>query len=460
MQANEVIKPGLDYIERNLKTTITAEELADMAGYSVWHYSRLFLQVTDLSVAAFISKRRLDRALGEIIGGRRAIDAALEYGFDTYAGFFKAFVKMYGNSPKSYLKKEIPSMFTEQEIRDLLTNWDIPQDLPILDVYILDGAKVSGNVWSIGEEYILKTEKRESLLHNLKIAKALAAQNFAAATPIPTKAGAEYLEGDQLCNQHGSQHGDQRNDQHGDQRSSQQNDPHCDYITVLTRGIKGSPLAKADRFGENRRAFGHKYGASIARLHNALKVIEPDINAKDVNQYSQVMEWAMPETKKQNIQYNIGLPDSYFNDYVSVFGELFDKLPKQLIHRDPNPSNILFYGGEVSGFIDFDLSHRNIRLFDPCYCATGILSEWRDVEKMYEKWPEVLKGILYGYNSVNPLTKEEKEAVFYVICSIQMVFAAYCEPQNELKELAKTNREMLRYIVDNKDSIISIFGGQ
>jgi len=79
---------------------------------------------------------------------------------------------------------------------------------------------------------------------------------------------------------------------------------------------------------------------------------------------------------------NMGLPDSYFDDYITTFGELFDKLPKQLIHRDPNPSNILFDGGEVTGFIDFDLSHRNIRLLDPCYCATGILSEWRDVEKI------------------------------------------------------------------------------
>ena len=40
MQTNESIKPGLDYIEENLKTVITVEELASMAGYSVWHYHR------------------------------------------------------------------------------------------------------------------------------------------------------------------------------------------------------------------------------------------------------------------------------------------------------------------------------------------------------------------------------------------------------------------------------------
>ena len=425
MQANENIKFSLNYIEQNLKTIITVEELAEIAGYSVWHYHRIFSQFTGLSVAAFIGKRRLDRALSEIIGGRRAIDAALEYGFDTYAGFYKAFVRMYGDSPKSYLKKEMPTMFTEKEIRDILANWDIPQDLPILDIYIMDGAKVSGNVWSIGEEYILKTEKRESLLNNLKVAKALEMQNFAVATPIPTKSGEEYLDGDN--------------------------------ITVLTCGIKGSPLPGSDRFGEKRREYGRKYGESIARLHNALTVIEPNIEPKEVNQYAQIVAWAMPETKKQNIQYNMGLPDSFFDDYSENFGKLFDKLPKQLIHRDPNPSNILFDGGEVTGFIDFDLSHRNIRLFDPCYCAAGILSEWRGVEGVYEKWPEILAGILRGYDSVNPFSPEEKQAVFYVICSIQMVCVAYFESVDELKKLAKINREMFSFIVEHKAQITEIF---
>ena len=427
MQVNETIRAGLIYIEQNLKSSITVEELAEMAGYSPWHYRRIFSQETGTTVAAYIGKHRLDRALGEMIGGRRVIDVALDYGFETYAGFYKAFVKQYGNSPKNYFRKEIVTMFTEKEIQNILSNWDIPKDLPILDMYIMDGAKVSGNIWSIGEEYILKTAKRESLLNNLKVAKAMAAQNFAAATPIPTKSGTEYLDGDN--------------------------------ITVLTRGIKGSPLPKSDRFGDNRKAYGRKYGESIARLHNALSKIEPNIEPKELNQYTQVMEWAMPETKKLNLQYNMGLPNSFFDDYVENFGKLFEQMPKQLIHRDPNPSNILFDNGEITGFIDFDFSHRNIRLFDPCYCATGILCEWHEVENIYEKWPEILEGILRGYDRVNPLTAEEKQAVFYVVCSIQMVCAAWFETQTGtgFVELARKNREMLSYIVEHKAQIAKIF---
>lgn len=103
MQMPEIIKSSLDYIEHNLKTDITAEELARMANYSTFHYYRLFSSVMESSVSSYILKRRLDHALSEIADGHRAIDVVLEYGFDTYAGFYKAFTKMYGCSPKKYL---------------------------------------------------------------------------------------------------------------------------------------------------------------------------------------------------------------------------------------------------------------------------------------------------------------------------------------------------------------------
>ena len=102
MQTSNGINAGLAYIEQNLKTTISIEDLAEMAGYSVWHFGRLFAQSTGMTLAYYICKRRVDSAFTEIASGRRAIDVSLEYGFDTYAGFYKAFVRMYGCSPKRY----------------------------------------------------------------------------------------------------------------------------------------------------------------------------------------------------------------------------------------------------------------------------------------------------------------------------------------------------------------------
>ena len=226
-------------------------------------------------------------------------------------------------------------------------------------------------------------------------------------------------------------------------------------VFILTRGLKGKPLLKADRFGCNRVKFGEQYGISIAKLHKALQAVQNDILADEVNLYKNIMDWALPNVKQQNIQWNMELDDSFFNDFIESFGMLYDKLPKQLIHRDPNPSNILFDGDEVSGFIDFDLSEINIRLWDVCYCATGILSEGSN--EAYENWLKILGGILNGYDLEGKLTPEEKQAVFYVICSIQMICIAFFESHDMYKELAKTNRQMLQFIVQNKEKIKNIF---
>ncbi len=432
MQYPEVIRIALDYIEQNLKTDITAEELAQMVNYSTYHYYRLFSSVTGSSVSGYILKRRLDHALAEISSGRKAIDVVLEYGFDTYAGFYKAFVKMYGCSPKKYLsiyqkhipiKPEVAKMYSERELRKVLENWDIDKDLPISDIFIMDGAKVSGNVWKVGKDYILKTGDREKLLKNLSVSKALQRQGFTSSLPVLTKTGNEYLDGSE--------------------------------IFILTQGLKGNPLAKSDRFGDDCGKFGEKYGKSIAQLHKALKTIQEDMSLDEMNLYNNVTEWALPSVKKQNMQWGMGIDESFFDDYIKNFGKLYDRLPKQLIHRDPNPSNILFEDGEVSGFIDFDLSEVNVRLWDVCYCATGILSE--GINEAYEKWLDILAGILHGYNLEGKLTQEEKQAVFYVICSIQMICIAYFGSHDKFKELANTNRKMLRYIIQKKKSIDNIF---
>ncbi len=435
MQIPEIIKSSLDYIEQNLKTDITAEELARMANYSTFHYYRLFSSVMESSVSSYILKRRLDHALSEIADGRKAIDVVLEYGFDTYAGFYKAFAKMYGCSPKKYLsiynhhkpkKPEVAIMYSEKDLRKVLENWNIESGLPIGDIYIMDGAKVSGSVWTVGADYILKTGDREKLMKNLKVAKALSKQGFVSSLPLSTKTGAEYLNGKE--------------------------------IFILTRGLKGSPLPKSDRFGNSRIEFAKKYGKNIAQLHKALRDVQNEVVPDEVNLYKSITECALPNVRQQNLQWSMGLDEEFFTDYIGIFGKLYEKLPKQLIHRDPNPSNILFEGGEVSGFIDFDLSEVNLRLWDVCYCATGILSEISDIEvEAYAKWIDVLGGILHGYDSEGKLTAEEKQAIFYVICSIQMICVTYFESREEFKQLAKTNRKMFKYIVDNKAQIQRIF---
>ena len=49
--------------------------------------------------------------------------------------------------------------------------------------------------------------------------------------------------------------------------------------------------------------------------------------------------------------------------------------------------NFLFQEGSFSGYIDFDLSQKNIRIFDLCYFLAGLLAE--------EPWEEYTFAFLF-----------------------------------------------------------------
>ena len=103
MDNRTIIQRSIDYIEDNLQANITAEELAKQAGFSLFHFYRIFQSVTGMSVMQYILHRRLLHGIYSISRGSTKVDAALQYGFDTYAGFYKAFCREFGCPPSEYL---------------------------------------------------------------------------------------------------------------------------------------------------------------------------------------------------------------------------------------------------------------------------------------------------------------------------------------------------------------------
>lgn len=55
MRELDRIQSSIDYIEENLKTEITAQELADKANFSVFHYYRLFQTAVGMPVMQYIA---------------------------------------------------------------------------------------------------------------------------------------------------------------------------------------------------------------------------------------------------------------------------------------------------------------------------------------------------------------------------------------------------------------------
>ncbi len=432
MTTIQLIQVTVDYIEANLKSELSIIQLADLVGFSPYHFSRLFCSVVGMPVCAYITKRRLYHGIYAIQNGTKMIDAALDYGFHTHAGFYKAFLKEFGCSPRKYLKlstatrpvavdlsKEGKYMLTQTQIKQLLTNWNIDRKLDIGTVPLAGGARKSHETWAIGDNYIFKTGKNiAGLKTHIAISKALVKNGMNAAIPVPTKTGADFVTED-------------------------------DRYFVLTHKVKGDFVTPEARYAGDRFTTGEKYGQAIAKLHQVLATQDRNIEADDNNLLDTVLNWALPKTKRLMEQWNCPLPETFYQDYITTFAKIYPDLPRHIIHRDPNPSNIMFENGEVTGFIDFIISERNVRIFDPCYCATGILSEAGSIDGGLKKWPEILKGIITGYKHTIKLTEAEIQAIPYIIYSIHLIFIAWLDRRDEFKDIALQNREMLAWLWNN-----------
>ncbi len=432
MPTLKCIQAMIDYIEENLKCELSILELANLAGFSPYHFSRLFCNVVGMPLNAYITKRRLYHGIYAIQNGAKITDVALDYGFDTYPGFYKAFVKEFGCSPRKYLKltdasRPVPVnlaedgkyMLTQTQIRQFLKTWDIDQRLPIYNTFTAGNTRKSNDTWSIGEQYIFKTGKNIAGLktHNA-ISRNLVQNGLAAATVIPTKNGQDFIVDNER------------------------------YF-VLTNRIKGRSLTTEDIYNDPFNT-GRIYGEGIAKLHQVLAKQDQNLEVDDNQLHETVLNWALPKARQLMEQWGYSLPNEFYQEYTTNFSKLYLDLPRHIIHRDPNPSNILFENGEIAGFIDFVISERNVRLFDPCYCATGILSEVASLEAGFAKWPEILRGIIDGYNKIVQLTLTERRAIPYIIYSIQLIFIAWLDGREEFKELALQNRDMLVWLWNNQ----------
>lgn len=92
----------LRYIEEHLKENIALVDLVEVVHYSPRQIYYMIKEATGMPVMSYIRHQRLLKAAAEIAQGRKLMDVAVDYGFDTQAGFYKAFLLQIGCSPKEY----------------------------------------------------------------------------------------------------------------------------------------------------------------------------------------------------------------------------------------------------------------------------------------------------------------------------------------------------------------------
>ncbi len=86
MQHQSVLFECLKYIDSHLTKTLSLDKIASEAGYSAYHFSRIFKEQMGCTAMEYVKKRRLMKAAEEIAEGKKIIDVAIKYGYQTPRG--------------------------------------------------------------------------------------------------------------------------------------------------------------------------------------------------------------------------------------------------------------------------------------------------------------------------------------------------------------------------------------
>ncbi|MFE6138092.1 GyrI-like domain-containing protein [Bacillus sp. NPDC057893] len=93
-----------DYIESNINDSLSIEELANVAGFSKFHFHRIFKGMMDERLSRYVNRLKLERAT-HLLTYRLDMtitDIAYHYGFTDSAVFSRTFKSHYGVSPSHY----------------------------------------------------------------------------------------------------------------------------------------------------------------------------------------------------------------------------------------------------------------------------------------------------------------------------------------------------------------------
>lgn len=126
----EAVQKAIDYIETHLPEPLSLDTLARAAGYSKFHFQRLFLETVHMTPAVYIRRRRISEVVRAMEAGEQSISAlAFAWGFNSKENFTRAF-----KSEHHILPTEFKSVGNSLKLWDRITleePFAMPEGVPV-----------------------------------------------------------------------------------------------------------------------------------------------------------------------------------------------------------------------------------------------------------------------------------------------------------------------------------------
>ncbi len=96
-----------DYIDKNLDKDLTLEELANVCGFSEYHFHRIFSSIVGETLYQYIKRIRIEKSISMLVLNPKMsiTEIVFECGFSSPSVFSRSFKDAIGISPSEYKKK-------------------------------------------------------------------------------------------------------------------------------------------------------------------------------------------------------------------------------------------------------------------------------------------------------------------------------------------------------------------
>lgn len=291
-------------------------------------------------------------------------------------------------------------------VKELMKEWNINGE----------PCQIYHTTWDINEQYVLKVyENPTTLQRNISMMQILRKVGIPVPEIVPLPDGREFMEWEGA------------------------------YYLLTTR-LKGKNIVNP-KVCEDKWFLD--FGTILAKLHMGFLECEKNISYWNNSMLEEMKGWVIRDLHKYNRDYFIW---AEIEASIQALEETYEFLPKQLIHRDVHLGNFLFDNGMFSGYIDFDLSQSNIRIFDICYFLLGILLKGDNNNVREDKWYSVASKVVEGYHALTPLSVKEKEAIPCVMKNIELLFVAYFLGIGD-EDSAKESADLFSFVLNNEKKI-------